>query len=170
MPARISWRLFGFLALYGVLYALLSTFWSEGLSHALIDVATVKPAAWIARLVSSDPGIVAVGPRIQSPEASINVLFGCEGTDVFMLLAAALFVAPVSRRARLLGFLAGTALVFVVNQARVLALFYAFRRHREWFGPIHGLIGPMLVVLAVTLFYLIWLRWARSEAINGQGA
>jgi exosortase/archaeosortase family protein len=162
MLSRASLRLLAFVTLFGVMYLLLSSFWSDGLSHLVIDVATVEPAAWLARLVSADPGIVAVGSRIQSPQASINVLYGCEGTDVFMVLVAALLVAPVPWRARLPGLLAGGVFVFAVNQARVLALFYAYRWHRDWFGPIHGLLGPMLVVLAVTGFFLAWLRWANS--------
>lgn len=170
MASRVSLRILGFVTVYGVMYLLLSGSWSDGLSHLVIDVATVQPAAWLARLLSADASIIAVGSRIQSPQASINVLYGCEGTDVLVVLIAALLVAPVRWRARLAGLVAGVAFVFAVNQARLLALFYAFRWHRDWFGSIHGLLAPMMVVIAVTAFFLVWLRWARSAVTDGQRA
>lgn len=170
MLPRAWLRLLAFVTLYGAMYALLSTFWSAGVSHFVIDVATVEPAAFLARVLSADPGIVAAGSHIQSPQASINVLYGCEGSDVLMLLVAALLVAPVPWRARLAGLAAGAAFVFLVNQARLLALFYAYRSHRTWFGTIHGLLGPMGVVIAVATFFLAWLHWARGAAGDAQPA
>jgi exosortase/archaeosortase family protein len=162
---RASWkRLLAFVLLFAGFYAGLAASWSKGLSHWIIDVATVEPAAWLARLISGDPAIVAVGSRIRAPDASINVLFGCEGTDVLMLLAAAILVSPVRWRDRLLGVLAGTAFVFVVNQARVLGLFFALRYRHAWFGQLHGLLAPLAVVLLVSLFFLLWLRRAARQA------
>ena len=117
----------------------------------------------MARNLCGDAQIVAVGSHLQSPQASINVLFGCEGTDVLMVLAAALLVSPVRWKDRLAGLLAGTLTVFLLNQARVLALFFALRSHRIWFGPIHGLIAPLFVVALVTAFFLFWLRWTQRR-------
>jgi len=75
---RASWkRLLAFVLLFAAMYLALAQYWSQGLSHWIIDVATVEPAAWLARLLSGDPAITAVGSRIRSPEATINVLFGC---------------------------------------------------------------------------------------------
>jgi exosortase family protein XrtM len=162
-------RLLAFLLLFGAMYGALSYFWASNLSHWVIDVVTVEPAAWLARTLTGDTAIVASGARLAAPGASITVLFGCEGSDVLMLLCAALLVAPSPLPKRLLGLLAGAALVFLINQGRVLALFFAFRNHRDWFGPIHGLIGPMFVIVIVTAFFLAWLRWA-LEPVDAKDA
>lgn len=161
---RASWkRLLAFVLLFAAMYLALAQYWSQGLSHWIIDVATVEPAAWLARLLSGDPAITAVGSRIRSPEATINVLFGCEGTDVLMLLAAAMLVSPVRWRDRLRGLVAGTGFVFAVNQVRVLVLYFALRYRHGWFGQLHGLLAPLAVVLLVSLFFLLWLRHAARQ-------
>lgn len=160
-----SWkRLLAFLLLFGAFYAGLEQAWSQILSHWIIDVLTVEPAAWIARWVLSDPAIVAEGSHLGSSQATLNVLFGCEGSDVLMVLAAALLVSPVRWSDRLAGLLAGTAFVFVVNQLRLLALLEALRVRRDWFGALHGLVAPLAVVALVSVFFLGWLRWTQRAA------
>jgi exosortase family protein XrtM len=163
---RLPWkRLLAFVLLFTAMYVALSQTWADGLSHWIIDLATVEPAAWIARHVTGQADIVAAGSHLTSPQASINVLYGCEGSDVLMLLASALLVAPAPWRDRLLGLAAGTAFVFALNQVRVLALYFTLRDHRAWFGLLHGLIAPLVVVVLVAAFFLTWLLWtARMPA------
>jgi exosortase family protein XrtM len=157
--ARISWgRIVAAIALFIAMNRAFAQFWTTSLMHWVIDVGTVEPAAWLAKYAESDQGVVADGSHLRAPDGSINVQYGCEGSDVFMLLASALLVAPIPWRRRLTGLLAGTVLVFVLNQARVLALFYTFRRHSPWFGQLHGLIAPLVVVLVVTFFFLWWIH------------
>ncbi len=156
-------RLVLFLALFGAMYAALAQFWSTGLSHWVIDVATVQPAAWIASLCLGG-GVVADGAQLRSPQASLRVLFGCEGLDVLMLLFAALLAAPVPWQRRLWGLLAGAAAVFVLNQIRILGLFFALRSHGGWFGTLHGLVAPLALVFLVTAFYAAWLAWAHEAS------
>lgn len=163
----MTWRrVLVYMAVFTAMYAALTQVWNSGLSRIVIDEATVRPAAWLARIASGDASIVAAGSHIRSDRASINVLYGCEGTDVLMLLLAALLVTPIAWRARLLGLLAGTLFVFAVNQARVLALFFALRSHPAWFGPLHGLVAPLFVVAAVAAFFLAWLRLSATSGSN----
>ena len=162
---HLSWkRLLAFLLLIGAFYLALAQAWSQGLSHWVIDVLTVEPAACFARQVFADPAIVAQGARLGSPQASLNVLFGCEGSDVLMILAAALLASPVRWADRLAGLVAGTAFVFIVNQVRLLALLGAVRSRRDWFGPLHGLVTPLVLVVLVGAFFLLWLRWTQRSA------
>jgi exosortase/archaeosortase family protein len=164
----LSWRrLLGFLFLFAALYEGLAQSWELGLGHWIIDDATVAPAAWLARLASGDAAIVADGSHLRSPAASINILYGCEGSDVFMLLCAALLVTPVPWRNRWAGVLAGAACVFLLNQMRVLALFYCLRTHNGWFGSVHGLVAPLALVILIVAFYLAWLRWAQRGSGDG---
>jgi exosortase/archaeosortase family protein len=138
-----SIRVFAFVALYAAMYFLLAAYWSNGLSHWIIDIATVRPAAWLVHLVSADPSISA---------------------DVLMLLLAALAVAPAPWRSKAWGLCAGVVFVFALNQARVVALYFSIERLPQWFGALHGLITPMLVVVATTTFFFVWLRWARRPS------
>jgi exosortase family protein XrtM len=163
---RLSgYRLLAFLVLFAAMYAGLSQAWGDALSHWVIDVGTVEPAAWIARRLSGQVGIVADGSHLRAAGASINVLYGCEGTDALMLLTSALLVAPASRRDRLIGLMMGAVFVFAINQLRVLALFFSIERHPAWFSPLHGLIAPLAVVVLVVAFFLGWLRWTARGAV-----
>jgi exosortase/archaeosortase family protein len=161
----LGWkRLLAFALLFAAFYGAMELAWTQGLSHLMIDVATVEPAAWLARQLTGDAQIHALGSRIASPTGSINVLFGCEGTDVLMLLVSAVLVTPVPWQRRLVGILSGCVFVFIVNQARVISLFLAMRSYRNWFAPLHGLVAPLAMVVLVTAFFLFWLRGLRQPA------
>jgi exosortase family protein XrtM len=157
MP-MIAQRIVCFIAVFVALNRAFLHFWNDGLSHWIIDWATVRPSAWIAAHLEGSSAITANGPRLQAPDGSIRVQFGCEGTDVLMLLVSALLVTPIPWGRRLAGLAVGALFVFAVNQARVLALFYALRRAPSWFGQVHGLIAPLVVVVLVVLFFLWWVR------------
>jgi exosortase/archaeosortase family protein len=161
MPFPIA-RLALFLVLFGAMYAALAQLWNAGLSHWIIDVGTVRPAAWLAGLFID--GVVAEGAQLRSAQATLTVLFGCEGMDVLMLLFAALLVAPVPWRRRLAGLFAGALVVFILNQARILGLFLALRHPSGWFGILHGLVAPLGLVVLVTAYYVAWLGWAQEPA------
>ncbi|MFN0316682.1 MAG: exosortase/archaeosortase family protein, partial [Burkholderiales bacterium] len=83
---------------------------------------------------------------------------GCEGTEVMFLLLAAFAAVPMAWRDRFIGLAIGIAGVFVLNQARILALFYAFRTNRALFDSLHTLILPAVLVAAVALYFHAFIR------------
>ncbi|TAL26325.1 MAG: exosortase/archaeosortase family protein [Aquabacterium sp.] len=137
------------------LYGMASGTWVERL---VIDQLTVRPAAWLIGMFDPALGVEAAGPRLRAGGGGINVLNGCEGTDVVFLLTAALLVSPLTWRRRLAGVAAGAALVLLLNQARVIALFYAFRTDRGRFDMLHGVVTPALLMVAAAAFFLAWAR------------
>lgn len=158
------------LALFLGTFALLQWGWSEArgtwVERLVIDQMTVKTAAWLIDTLDPAIGVQAVGSRLKAAGGGINILNGCEGTEVAFLLACAMLVAPMAWRARLLGLAAGCLLVFILNQGRVLALFYAFRTDRALFDALHGIIAPLLLILAASVFFLVWLnRYGPRSAV-----
>lgn len=143
-------------------FALLQGGWSEArgtwIERLVIDRMTVKTAASLINALDPAIGVQAVGSRLKAAGGGLNILNGCEGTEVVFLLASAMLVAPIAWRARLLGLVAGSLLVFVLNQGRVLALFHAFRFDRGLFDTLHGLIAPLLLILAAGAFFVVWLN------------
>ena len=59
---------------------------------------------------------------------------------------------------RLAGLAASFAVTFALNQARVVALFYAYRHDRAWFDALHGYVGPLLLIAAAGVFFSWWVR------------
>ncbi|EHR69820.1 Transmembrane exosortase (Exosortase_EpsH) [Burkholderiales bacterium JOSHI_001] len=157
-PARWGLRVLAFLVLFLALQAGYSSGRGGALERLVIDQATVRTAAALIDTLSPELQVRADGPRLRASGGGLNVLNGCEGTDVAFLLVAAMVVAPLSWRRRGAGLALGLPLVFALNQLRVLALFYAFRSDRTWFDLLHGAVGPLLLVLAVGLFFIVWLN------------
>lgn len=123
-----------------------------------IDELTVRPAAWIIDQVWPTFQVRAEGHRLVAAAGRLNILNGCEGLETLFLLAAAFIASPFPWRTRVLGLIGGTVLVFALNQARIIALWYAFLHDRAWFGILHGTVLPVLLVAACLVFFLAFLR------------
>jgi len=125
------------------------------LERALIDHATVTPAAWLLEGLWPGQAVRAEGHRLVSPQARLNVLNGCEGLETLFLLVAALLAYPFGWRARLVGLLLGTALVYAMNQLRLVLLWHALQHDRTLFGLLHGTVLPLAMV-GVCLLGFLW--------------
>lgn len=157
-PKAWALRILAFTALFFAMQTWYASARGSWVEQLVIDHLTVAPAAWLINLLDPEVGVLAMGSKLRAPGGGINVLNGCEGTDVLFLLVAGLLISPLSWRARLAGALVGAALVFALNQVRVVALFYAFRADRELFGLLHGVVTPVVLIAAIAIFYMIWLR------------
>lgn len=159
-------------ALFVGIFAVLQWGWSElrgtAVERWVIDTMTVGNAAKVIATLDPAVGVSASGSRLVAPGGGINVLNGCEGIEVAFLLFSALVVAPLSWRERLLGIAAGTIAIFALNQARIVALFYAFRNDRVLFDTLHGMVTPLLMVVGAALFFAFWLR--RGHRLAGSAA
>lgn len=158
-------RTTAFLTVFALLQLLYGAAAGTGVERFVIDQMTVRPAAWFIDLVNPSVQVQPSGPRLRAPGGGIGVLPGCEGADVAFLLMAAMAVAPIRGRQRLIGALVGTVLVFVLNQARVVSLFYAFRIDGSVFELLHGIVAPLMVIIGAGAFFVLWLQW--SDACLG---
>lgn len=164
------WRLVWFALLFAVLQGAYGRAAGTAVERFVVDQITVGTAGWIVATLDPEAGVRVAGSRLSAPGGGINVLNGCEGTDVAFLLTAALFAAPLSWTRRAAGLAAGLALLFVLNQARVIALFYAVRAAPGWFDLLHGLVAPLLLVIATGAFFALWLGRAPRHPVTAGGA
>lgn len=162
LPA-VAWRVIAF----ALAVALLQWGWNAArgtrLERIVIDDITVRSAARLINILTPPVSAHAHGATIRAAGGGLNVLNGCEGTEILFLLWAALAVAPMRARAKLSAALVGTVLVLALNQVRLVTLFYAARADRGWFDLLHGTAAPMLMVLAVAMFFLACLAWSRPS-------
>lgn len=130
-------------------HSLVCTFFVEGL--------TVKSAVNIVNLLTPSVMALAKGTSIAAEGGGINVYSGCEGVEVMFMLMAAMLIAPISLRAKLLGTLSGLIFIFMLNQIRLVCLFYVVRVDKNWFELAHGFIAPIALVALTALFFAYWL-------------
>ena len=124
--------------------------------HLVIDVATVRPSVAVINLIAPLEQAQATGHRIVSPLGGLSILNGCEGTEsIFLLLAAiAAFTAPWKHKLK--GALLGTLFVYVLNQGRIVSLYFAAHYDRHWFDLLHGYVAPTLIIVLACVFFLWW--------------
>ena len=151
------------------LFALLQLGWQSlrgtAVERLIIHDCTVEPAAHLINLLTPSVHVQAVNFSLLSAGGGLNILNGCDGMEALILLAAAFAVVPIPWRQRLGGLLLGVAVVFMVNQVRILVLFYAFRAGQGWFDPLHATITPIAVILAVSAYFYAWLAYfSRRQA------
>jgi exosortase/archaeosortase family protein len=153
-----------FLALFAGLQLAYTSAWQGRIERFVIEQLTVRPSA--ALLDALHPGlpVSADGPRIVAPGGGLNVLGGCEGTDVALLLGSALLVAPIGWRDRCLGLVLGLAGVFALNQLRIVVLFLAHRGQLPGFELLHGTLLPLGMVLLAAVFFLFWTGRREAQA------
>lgn len=160
-PPQAPWPLWLTLLLFLGVFVLLQWVWSEArgtwIERLSVDELTVKPAAWLIDRLTPEVAVQAVGSRLKAPGGGINIINGCEGTEVVFLIVAAMLVAPMAWRWRLLGVVAGSLLVFISNQGRILSLFYAYRADKPLFDLLHGIVAPVLLILVTIIFFVWWL-------------
>lgn len=138
--------------------------------HLVIETATVYPSTALINLIEPEKHATASGRRILSPQGSLSILNGCEGTETLFLLAAAIFAFWTSWKSKLKGMLLGTCLIYCLNQARIVTLFFAAQQNRKWFEIIHGYIAPSLIIVLGSVYFLWWAQTASGAATSDEPA
>jgi exosortase family protein XrtM len=142
----------GFVALY-VLYGFVP---DDVLRDQVFRWGLAAPAAAIVDLAAPTHGAHAAANVIASSRAMLEIVRGCEGAGVFFLLAAAMLAVPGALRARLAGAAIGLALVYGLNLARIVALYFIVAHGGAWFEVTHLYVAPLTLIAAVAAFFSWW--------------
>lgn len=164
-PLALAWRAAGFLVAFSMLQLAWQGLSGSRLEYFVIHTCTVRPAALLVNLLT--PGVQARASNdvLQASYGGLNILNGCEGLEALFLVNAAFAVAPLDWRRRLGGMAVGVPVVFVVNQARILTLFYAFRASPPLFDALHATVTPVVVVVLVCCYFYAWLAHASRRSV-----
>lgn len=158
-PPRTPYPMWLSLAIFLVVFFVLQWSWGTARDTAVerlvIHEATVRPAAALIRTLSPEIEARPVAASIKAPGGGLNILNGCEGTEVMFLLIAAFAAVRLGWKRRLVGLALGLGLVYVLNQGRILALFYVFRNERALFDLLHTTLLPVVLIAAVVLYFYV---------------
>lgn len=148
------------LVCYGVFHALYFWIPIDVLHDEIYPRLFGQPAVAMIDALQPAEAVSAQANRLSSPRAALEIVRGCDGSGVLFLVCAAVLAFPTSWRARLAGVLFGAALVYALNLLRLAGLYFVAAYRPPWFLPLHTYFVPMLLIVAMALFYLAWLGWA----------
>jgi exosortase/archaeosortase family protein len=158
-PRLLVWRTLAFLVVFSALQLTWQKLSGSSLEELVIHTFTVRPAACLVNLFTPLVHAQAVHFSLIAPGGGLNILNGCDGLEALFLLISAFAIAPAPWRLRVVGLAAGLPVVFVVNQARILTLFYAYRTDHALFDPMHAIVAPIVVILIVAGYFYAWLAY-----------
>ncbi len=93
---------------------------------------------------------------IRSAKINLEIVRGCDGAGVMFLMMASILAFSTSIRHKLFGLLAGLILVFIVNQLRVILLYFIAAHKEEWFLMVHTYLAPTFIILVCCIFFAWW--------------
>lgn len=112
----------------------------------------------------------AVANTIASDRVILEIVRGCDGIGSMSLLLAAVLAFPTHWKCRIIGLIAGTAIAYAINQARIVVLYFVAADHPSLFTPMHTYYLPMFSVLLYIVLFATWthiaspLRWTRDNS------
>lgn len=153
--------------LFTLVFVLLQWAWiasrASWIERLVVHEATAPPAAALVRFITPEIPAKAVAASIKAPGGGLNILNGCEGTEVMFLLMAAFAAVRMPWKHRAVTLPLGIGFVFVINQARILALFYAYRADRALFDTLHTAVLPALLVALAAGYFYAALHYSQSR-------
>lgn len=127
-----------------------------------VDEAVVAPyTGLVARmagavLVLLGEDVAVRGCQIASPRFTVVVYNGCNGLVTSLIFVAAVLAFPATWRARLWGLAAGLVAIALVNQVRIVSLFYVGVFLPGFFNEAHILVWQSVVILSGVCLWLLW--------------
>ncbi|HKT73934.1 MAG TPA: hypothetical protein VJQ47_13665, partial [Steroidobacteraceae bacterium] len=136
----------------------------------LVERAICEPAALLLDVQLPHEGVRCTGRALASLHAQVRIVRGCEGTEILLLLVAAILAYGAPLRPTVVGLLIGTALSCASGAARLTLLFWTLRFSRGSWEAVHGVVAPLLPVICVGLYFLHWLSATGASSARAQEA
>ena len=152
----------GWLAIVMFAIAYAALYWSylqipeDVLNSKIYYFAITAPCAVVLHLIAPADSVSATGSQIVFGSSSLEIVRGCDGVSTYFLLVSAIVSIAASWRRVFIGVVAATVFVYLLNQCRIVALYFILTRRAEWFSPLHSYVFPTLFVLAAVVFFTAW--------------
>ncbi len=151
----------GFAVLMVLFYLLwFSDFYTRQIQPHIVHLNAVISNA-VLRLFGFNT--VVSGSTVESDLFSVNILKGCDAVEAIALLSAALLSFPAKWSQKLVGFLAGAAILFVLNLVRIISLFITGVYAPSIFELMHVEVWQFIFILVAVGIWIFWIRWCKKS-------
>ena len=156
-----------FVALFIILYALMHFGYLavpiEYLINFVYRWGINEPAALVINAITSADTVRVEGHRLISKTAILEIVRGCDGSGVFFIMSSAILAFTASPRFKAWGVLSGLVLIYLLNQTRVVVLYFVVSNKPDWFTPLHTYYIPTLLIIIMCCFFIWWLDWVKRH-------
>lgn len=129
-----------------------------------------EPAAWVINAITAENTVRVEGHRLISKTAILEIVRGCDGSGVFFIMASAILAFTASVHYKLWGLFSGLVLIYLLNQTRVIVLYFVVSKEPDWFVPLHTYYIPTLLIIIMCCFFIWWLDWVKKNDARFQAA
>jgi exosortase/archaeosortase family protein len=152
--------LFGFAFRFAICFAVLIGLFEASRGSAferfVVEDGILAPTGRVMSAFSQSVRVDLPRRIIFKDAVSLHVTRGCEGVEMLLLLAAAIFAFPADARRRARGLLIGLLLCYALTIGRLIVLVFTLRDWPDSWEIMHGLIMPLLPVLVLAMYFLRW--------------
>jgi exosortase family protein XrtM len=133
------------------------------LGNVIYQEGITRISAELINWISPQEQAQGMDNRIQSRYALLEIVRGCDGAGVLFLVSSAILAFPASTKKKLFGLIMGLTLAYLLNQGRIVALYFIAAYQYQWFLPTHTYLFPTLIIILCSLFFLWWADRASSR-------
>jgi exosortase/archaeosortase family protein len=122
----------------------------------LVEDFILQPTAALIRVIDANDNVQVVGRTLKSNGSRLRVVRGCEGVEIFLLLAAAILAYPASWAARARGLGSGFLLAYALSVGRLIALHFTLRYAPNAWEYLHGFVLPLGPIFLTMVYFMAW--------------
>jgi exosortase/archaeosortase family protein len=111
-------------------------------------------------------GVTVTGTVVSSTQFAFQIVDLCTAVMPMMILTAAVLAFPSSIKEKIIGILVGLAGIFIVNEIRLVSLFYIGIYAPGIFETAHLLVWQSLMILLAIGLWLLWVyKYVHTTAL-----
>jgi archaeosortase B (VPXXXP-CTERM-specific) len=147
-----AWLVF-FLAIVGCTAILRAT---VGWVHSVLSVLTAQVTGLILRALGTQNQVS--GTLVQSPQFAMQIIPECTGFLVGAIFLSAILAYPCRLRAKVLGVAFGFPAIFLINQVRMVSLYYIGAFFPDFLDAAHFVVWQSLIIFSAVILWLLWVE------------
>jgi exosortase H (IPTLxxWG-CTERM-specific) len=135
--------------------------------HVIVPLTAAGAQATAVLLRTANEPVAVAGTIIRSQRFALDVRNGCNGVEAMLLLAAAILAFPATLRSRVIGLVAGSVAIQILNLVRVGSLVWLGEHHRDLFDFVHVGVWQSIIILAAVSMFVFWsLKFAERRVAH----
>ncbi len=103
------------------------------------------------------------GSIIRLKGLALDVRFGCNGLEAFLIYTVAILSFPAGVRQKIIGVTVGFLILQVLNVLRIAGLGLSGIYLKEYFHYLHIYVAQGLMIAAALVLFLVWLNYAAEK-------